>query len=262
MIRYATLFWISLRASLQTAMQYRLNFVIDGLMSLFWMLWTLIPLWAVFRGRGSVAGWSFAEALIVAGWFTILNGVLAGAINPSLVETTDRIRTGTLDFVLIKPADGQFLISTAKFAPWKVVDILAGITMVVIAFRLLGRWPEPEHAALAALLLVVAVLTMYALWILVVCAAFWVVRLDNLAYLLQSIFDAARWPLDVFRGAWRIIFTFVIPLGLMTTYPARAILGTLAPSTTGFALCGAVAFGALSRIVWKQALRRYTSASS
>lgn len=262
MIRYATLFWIQLRASLQTAMQYRVNFIIDGMMSLFWMMWTLIPLWAVFRGRDSVAGWSFPEALIVAGWFTILQGVLNGAINPSLVETTDRIRTGTLDFVLVKPADGQFLISTAKFAPWKVVNVISGAVMVVIAFRLLGRWPEPGDVALAALLLGVAVMTMYSLWILVVCAAFWVVRLDNLAYLLQSIFDAARWPLDVFRGAWRILFTFVIPLGLMTTYPARAILGTLAPQTTLVALVGALAFAALSRIVWTQALRRYTSASS
>lgn len=262
MRRYARLLWIQVRASLATAMQYRVNFIIDGVMSLWWMIWTLVPLWIVFGTRGSVAGWSFPEALLVAAWFTILRGVLEGAINPSLVETGDRIRTGTLDFVLVKPADGQFLISTAKFAPWKIVDVAAGVVMAVIAFDKLGRTPDPLDLLLALVLLGTAVMVMYSLWVLVICAAFWVVRLDNLAYLLGSIFDAARWPLDIFRGAWRVIFTFIIPLGLMTTYPARAILGTLDARTAVGALGGALAFASLSRAVWLTALKRYTSASS
>ncbi len=48
------------------------------------------------------------------------------------------------------------------------------------------------------------------------------VKVDNLSYLFVSIFDAARWPADVFRGALRAVFTFVVPLALMTTFPARA----------------------------------------
>ncbi len=260
--RYLRLFWIQLRASLATAMQYRINFLIDGVMSLWWMIWTLVPLWVVFGGRQDIAGWSFPEALLVAAWFTVLRGLLSGAINPSLIEIAERIRTGTLDFVLIKPADAQFLVSTSKFAPWKMVDVAAGITMVVVAFRQLGRVPELHHVGLAVLLLLCAVLVMYSLWILVVSAAFWVVRMDNLAFLLDSIFDAARWPLDVFRGVWRILFTFVIPLALMTTYPAMAILGTLDRRTALFALGGALLFAAVSRTLWRAAIRSYTSASS
>jgi len=262
MRRYARLFWIQLRASLATAMQYRADFLVDGVMSLWWMIWTLVPLWVVFGGRQSVAGWSFSEALLVAAWFTMLRGVLGGAINPSLVDIGERIRSGTLDFVLIKPADGQFLVSTSKFAPWKVVDLIAGVVIAVVAFGRIGRAPAPADVALAALLLGCAVLVMYSLWILIVSAAFWVVRLDNLVFLLDSIFDAARWPLDVFRGAWRILFTFVIPLGLMTTYPARAILGTLDGRTAAGALLGSAAFALIARLVWTQAVRRYTSASS
>ena len=67
-------------------------------------------------------------------------------------------------------------------------------------------------------------------------------RLDNLIYLFNSIFDAARWPASVFRGVWRVLFTFVMPLALMTTYPALALLGRLEAGTAVRALGGAALF--------------------
>src|SRR5262249_27321858 len=103
---------------------------------------------------------------------------------------------------------------------------------------------------------------LYSVWILVVSAAFWVIRLDNLAYLFNAIFDFARWPVSIFRGVYALLFTFVIPLALMTTYPSEALLGTLALSTASFALLGAFAFALAARAVWKRSLGRYTSASS
>lgn len=260
--RYAHLFWMQLRASLATAMHYRVNFLIDGALSLFWTAWTLVPLLIVFGRRETVAGWTLPEALVVFAWFTLLRGLLEGAINPSLLGVVEHIRKGTLDFVLLKPADAQFLVSTARFEPWKVVDLLAALGLLAIAFHRMGRLPDPADVALALLVLLVAGLVLYSIWILVVSAAFFVVRLDNLSYLFSAVFDAARWPLSVFRGAWRILFTFVIPLGLMTTYPALAILGSLDARTAAASVAGALAFAAVARVAWRQALGRYTSASS
>ena len=96
-------------------MQYRMDFVLDGVVEIFWMAAAIVPLLVVFHGRPSIAGWSFGEALMVMGWFTFLEGVLEGAINPSLASVVEHIRKGTLDFVLLKPADAQFLVSTARF---------------------------------------------------------------------------------------------------------------------------------------------------
>jgi ABC-2 type transport system permease protein len=105
-------------------------------------------------------------------------------------------------------------------------------------------------------------LLLYSLWILVISATFYVVRIDNLSFLFTSIFDAARWPATVFTGFWRFLFTFVIPLAVMTTYPAMALLGTLQWRTAATAAGGALAFAVAARAVWRQSLARYTSASS
>jgi ABC-2 type transport system permease protein len=243
-------------------MAYRFDFLISGFISLWWMLWTLVPLLVVYGSSESVAGWSMPEALLVVAWFTMLRGLLEGLINPSLIALVDGIRTGTLDFVLLKPADSQFLVSTRSFVPFKVFDLAAAVAIIGISLHRIGRIPPIEHMAVALLLLAAAVTVLYSIFILVACAAFWVVRLDNLAYLFGSIFDAARWPLQVFRGAWRFVFTFVIPLGVMTTYPAMALLGRLDAKTAWFAAGVAVAFALLSRVAWKRSIGVYTSASS
>jgi ABC-2 type transport system permease protein len=260
--RYLRLLGVQLRASTASGMQYRVEWVVEGLLALFWAAWALIPVWVLFGHRPSVAGWSFEEALVVMGWFLLMKGVLEGAVNPSLASVVEHIRKGTLDFVLLKPADSQFLVSTARFQPWRSLDLLAALLLFAHAFHRMGRWPTPGGVGASLLLLGCAAWTLYSLWILVISAAFYVVKIDNLSFLFSSIFDAARWPASVFRGAWRILFTFVIPLALMTTYPALALLGRLDLRTALGALLGSLLFAGFARAVWLASIARYTSASS
>jgi ABC-2 type transport system permease protein len=111
-------------------------------------------------------------------------------------------------------------------------------------------------------LFISGVMAMYALFILCASLSFWVVRIDNLQYLLSSVFDTARWPVQVFHGAWRIVFTFVIPVAVMTTFPAMALLGRLHASAAIATIGGAAVMLVVSRLVWRAAIRNYTSASS
>ena len=259
---YLRLLGVSVKTSVLTSMQYRADFVVQGAMSLFWTALALVPLLILFDERSEIEGWTFGQSLVVMALFVIMRGVLEGAINPSLLAVVERIRSGSFDYTLLKPADAQFLVSTTRFEPWRVVDVLTGLGLLGYAFYRLGRLPGPGDALAGLLLLVAAIAVMYSLWILIVAAAFWVVRLDNLTFLLGAVFDAARWPINIFPTVWRIIFTFVIPLALMTSYPAMAALGRLSATTVLLCLGGAAGFFAVSRTVWTLAIRSYTSASS
>lgn len=262
MLRYLRLLGIQVRASLAVAAQYRVEFLVAGALSVFWMLLALVPLLVLFQDRTSVAGWSYPEMLVVMGWFGLVKGILEGAVNPSLAAVVEHIRKGTLDFVLLKPADAQFLVSTAKFEPWRVIDLLAGLGVMAFGFHRLGRAPGAGEIALAAVVLASATVILYSLWILVVSAAFFVVKVDNLSFLFLSLYDAARWPADVFPRLLRAVFTFVIPLAVLTTIPAQALLGRIGPLQVLATAGGAALFGILSRQVWLRSIGRYTSASS
>jgi ABC-2 type transport system permease protein len=260
--RYGRLLWTQIRASLLLATQYRADFFIDGFIEVLWTSTALVPLFVVFSGRASVAGWSFGEALIVVGFFTLLQAVLEGAIKPSLTAVVEHIRKGTLDFVLLKPADAQFLVSTAHFLPWRSVNVLTAGGIFVVAFRTLGRAPSLGGALLALVLLASSIVLLYSLFLLVVCTAFRAVRIDNVSELFLAVFDAARWPSSIFHGVARIVFTFVVPLALMTTVPAQALLGAVDGRAVVTAVFVSLGLLAATRWVWGRALAGYSSASS
>ena len=263
MRRYLRLAAVQLRMSIAQALAYRANFVVEGVMTLAWLALTLLPLLVLFAGREQgVAGWDAPSALIVIAYFTGVRAVLEGVVSPSIVDLVERIRSGAFDYVLLKPVDAQFQISASRYEPWKILDIIGALVLVVIAFVRRGYGPDASDVALGIALFGAGVAAMYALWIACAAASFWVVRLDNLVYLLGSIFDIGRWPIQVLPGAWRILFTFVIPVALMTTYPAMALLGKLDAATALAVLGGALAMLALSRLLWRAAIRNYTSASS
>lgn len=259
-LRYVRLFFVQLRASLLLVMQYRVDFFVDAAMSLFWTASALVPLLVLFAERETVAGWSWPEALLVVGFFTLLKGVLDGGIHPALESVIEHIRKGTLDFVLLKPADAQFLVSTARFEIWRGADVLGGLVLLGWALARLELIPTPKAVLLTLALLAGALLILYSMWILVVSIAFVVVKIDNLAYLMESIFDAARWPASIYRGVLSYLFTFVIPLAVMTTYPALALLGRISWLQVAGALGGAILFALVARRIWLRALGRYTSA--
>jgi ABC-2 type transport system permease protein len=261
-MRYVYLLGLALRKSLTLTMQYRWDFVLQAGLALLWTVTGLVPFYVAFHERPPVEGWTYESALVVVAIFTLLRSVLDGAVNPSLLTVVDQIRMGTFDFVLLKPADAQFLVSTTKFEVFHIVDVFAGLGLAAVAFTQMGRAPSVGGVFTAIVMLVAATVVLYSIWILVISAAFWVVKVDNLAYLFSSIFDFARWPVSIFKGIWRLVFTFVIPIGIMTTYPAEALLGTLTPQLFFGTVVGAAVFALVARIVWTRALGHYTSASS
>jgi ABC-2 type transport system permease protein len=260
--RYFRLLWQQVRRSALQALQYRADFLLDGLTGSFWTVTAIVPLFAVYGGgeQRGIPGWNFGESLLVVGCFITLQAVLDSVINPSLTAVIDHIRTGTLDFVLLKPADGQFLVSTSQFQFWRLAGLIHAAFVFGIAYKNIGEPPALTALLAAGLLLIASSALLYSMWVMIVSAAFLVVKVDNLTSLFSSIFDAARWPSTVFKGALRFAFTFVIPLTVMTTFPAEALLQRLPLSTGVFSFVGAAVFFLIARLVWTRSVRHYTSA--
>jgi len=92
----------------------------------------------------------------------------------------------------------------------------------------------------------------------------WTVRAQGIVYGYYNLFQIARMPDEAFgRGAFRAVFTFALPMLLVSNVPVRLLTDKLASLEPILLLLGmAVICAAVSEWVWRVSVRRYTSASS
>jgi ABC-2 type transport system permease protein len=100
--------------------------------------------------------------------------------------------------------------------------------------------------------------------LLCLAAGFWIVRSQGLIYGYYSLFNLGRYPDVIFRGLFKFVFSWVIPIILVTNVPARLLIragDAPGPLILQLLLATLIATGA-TRLFWLTALRRYASASS
>jgi ABC-2 type transport system permease protein len=251
------LFWST---AIAAELEYRVNFAIAALSSVGNLAGSLFGLSLFYRTGYEFAGWSWEEALLVLGVYTLLQGVTSTILAPNLNKIVTYIQDGTLDFVLLKPVSSQFWLSTRSLSPWGLPDLILGIGMILVYGAKLGVGPGAYVLSLIPILF--SILILYCLWFILGTTSVWFVKIYNVTEVLRGVVEAGRYPITAFPVAYRFFFTFVIPIVFLTTVPAEVILGRV----NVFSLLngGLLAIGLLfvSNRFWRFALRFYTSASS
>jgi ABC-2 type transport system permease protein len=259
--RYLRLVRIFAGASISAQLEYRMNFVVNFVGSLLTAGGALFGLFVLYGDGQPLGGWSYREAMVVVGLYTLIQGFIGALLTPNLNSIGEGVRTGTLDFTLLKPIDAQFLVSTRNVNIFRLTDVVVGVGLIVWAVRQLPN--VTTGGLIVGIGLVAASLVMvYAVWLMLTTTAFWFVKVANLTDLFSSLFRAGQMPVSAFPGWVRLLFTFVVPIAFITTVPAQAIVGRATPGSALVAIIVAVLLVAASRWFWGFAVRNYTSASS
>lgn len=251
------LFWAT---AIAAELEYRVNFLLATLSSLGGLAGSLFGLFLFYQNDYTFEGWSWEQALVVLGVFTVLQGFSATFLAPNLNRIVSHIQRGTLDFVLLKPINSQFWLSTHTLSPWGIPDLIFGLIVIFYAGGRLGLQATDYLLSLVPILF--GFLILYSLWFILGATSIWFVKIYNVTEVLRGLLEAGRFPMVAYPAAYRFFFTFVVPVAFLTTVPAEVILGRGEWIWTLGAGILAIALLFASRAFWQFALRFYTSASS
>jgi len=174
------------------------------------------------------------------------------------------VRTGRLDSLLALPIDSQFAVSTKQFGLDSVLNAILGGIIVIVALGKLQVTPSPAMILLYLVAVCFGVVVHYSIMLTLAAISFWIVRAQGLVYGYFNFLHIARYPDVIFPPIFKFIFGWIIPVVIVANIPARLLIKPLEqPAWLMFHLvaAGTIAF-LLSRIFWRFALRRYSSASS
>lgn len=174
----------------------------------------------------------------------------------------EQVRLGTLDFTLTKPADAQLLISIQQVQIWKVTDIALGLATIGIALAQFERSVSAWTLLTFGITLLAGVTIVYSFWLILAACAFWIVRVENILVIFQSMYEAGRWPIGIYPGWLRWSLIFLVPVAFATTVPAEALAGRLTSQTLLGVLALATSLLIISRMFWRRGLQQYSGASA
>lgn len=251
------LFW---RTSFAAELEYRSNFIFAMLGSLGNLVGSVFGM-SLFYQRGyALGGWGYFESLMVLGVFTLLTGFTNTILTPNLNRIVSQVEDGTLDFVLLKPIDSQFWVSLRQLSPWGLPDVVFGSCIIVVSAWKIGAGITAFLVAIPVLL--AGMIALYGMWFCLASTSVWFVKVYNITEVLRGLLDAGRYPISAYPAAYRVFFTFIVPVAFLTTIPAEVVLGRATPAGVATAFSLAILLGVTARRFWRFSLRFYTSASS
>jgi ABC-2 type transport system permease protein len=268
--RYVRLLTALARFGLARELAFRGSFVVRVAVEVIWLAIMIVFYRTVFGKTPNVAGWNEPQYLFFLGCYFALGGLIETLFLSNCTEFAELVRSGNLDFYLLKPIDEQFLI-TCRDIDWSTApNVLMGAGVMVVALGEM-HWTFDSLRLLGFLgLFLCGVAIAYSFLLLLTSTSIWFVRNQNLMEAWWLFTSLMRYPRAIFMehgSSWAYLlgvgFSFVLPIMLVVNVPADLLVRALAdPWLIGFTVGSAVVLLAASRAFFLFSLRRYRSASS
>lgn len=258
------------RNSIVREMTFRGNFITEIITRAFWFAAQLVLFDVIYRHVTTIDDWTRPQYFAFMATGMLINAIVEALFMPNCAELSELIRKGDLDFLLLKPIDTQFLVSF-RTIEWAMINqiLMAGV-LLWYAIDRSHTTVTLGNAVMYLLLLIVGVAFFYSLMIVLASTSVWFGRNQGLYDFWFYVTVFARYPQSIYHrpGVGEVIwfgFSFIIPILLVVTVPARVLLGkTLEPNWWVGLLAPAITCGLLfvSRRVFNWSLNHYRSASS
>jgi ABC-2 type transport system permease protein len=269
---YFRVFLAFARNSLVRDMTFRGNFLIEAVTSMAWMLMNLAFYMLIYKYTDSIAGWDKYQFFLFLSTGLFVNSLVQTFFMVNVDEMSDLIRTGALDFALLKPIDTQFLVSLRRVDWSSLGNFVLGAGLALYALIHLHYLPGAVQIVLYPLYVLCGVAIYYSLMIALGAATVWMGRNVTLLDFWFYVTIFSRYPMEIYNGPWgtplRRAFTFLIPVLIVVNVPARLLVRPLSPQSTEdwlllpFTIVATLVSLAVSRWIFERALVSYRSASS
>ncbi len=213
---------------------------------------------------GSIGEWSMERIILIYAMAVTSFGLAETFCRGFDYFPWRMIRSGDFDRVLLRPCSLFIQIAGSYFHIHRISRVFGGIC--AITWCLLRQGVQPT--LLNALTLILAVTGGYfaytGVFIMTSGIAFFTIQgLDWIYIFTNASYQVTRCPIDFMPKVLRYLFTFFMPMLVVSYYPASAVCGWGESYLKGLlAMPAGLLFLMLSMFIWRIGVRHYKSTGS
>ncbi len=248
---------------IKARMQYRDDFIICSIGMAFSCITTIFVFRILFNTIPNLAGWSFDEILFIYAFFLLSITPVQFFVDNIWFLRYDIISGAFIKYYL-KPINILFYYMSERVDIKGFSQLALGVaTFIYASVRLRMEW-DLTRIFLLGIAWFSASLVAISVLIIAGSTGFWLfggsLPVLNLAIKIR---DFSPFPTTVFTGFFRILFTYLIPIGFVAFYPAQLFLkpGTAPLLAYASPLIG-IGFFMLAYFIWSKGVDSYAGTGS
>jgi len=262
-VRYLTIYGALWKTSVAREMSFKGNFILWIVVELLWFAMQLCFIGVLYLQTNSIGTWTQWQVVLLVGASSFIQQTYQAFFLTNCVNVSELVRTGKMDFLLMLPVNTRFIVSLRQVDLGAFVNATFAVAVMAYAADRLHLHPTAVEFLGFLALCAVGILIHYSLMFMLAAISFWTVRAQGIVWGYYNLFNIARMPDDAFRGVFKVVFTFVLPVLLVSNVPTRVLADKLQSPALWLVLLGmGVLCAVISEWFWRVSVRRYTSAST
>ncbi len=260
MKHYLEVYWKFIETSFTQAASFRVSFVLLLIMDLFFYFSVLASVYFIFNHVEVIGIWKRDQMLFFLSFMLAVNHLHMTMISENFWELSYLIRTGGMDFNLLKPTHSLFISFFRHFRPATVLNGIATWSFLIYFGSKINlgviSW------ILLPFLVLLAFMLTALLEMIISVSMFWLVEGFGINFLRMQFQQLSRWPDFIYGKNVRRVLTILLPLLLVGSAPVRFLLDfSDYQLLVGMIFANFVLFKILLW-AWDKGLQKYDSASS
>ncbi|HKJ27160.1 MAG TPA: ABC-2 family transporter protein [Anaerolineales bacterium] len=247
---------------IKSRMQYRDDFIISMIGMFFSSLTTIGIFWVLFETIPELAGWTFNQLLFMYAFY-----LLATAPMQILFDHFWQLRWLVIDGRFLKyyfrPLNMMFYFVSEMFDIKGLTQFALGIALFIYASNQLAIQWSLLSVILLLVLLGSAALVVIGMMVMASSSAFWIYNSYPVMDLAWRLREFSPYPMTIFDGFFKVLFTYVIPIGFVAFYPSQFFLQPDSfPLSVWFSPLIGIGVFALGYWVWTKGVNSYSGTGS
>jgi len=260
--RYFSIYAALWKNSVTRETMFKGNFLLWIFVELLWFGLQLAFIGVLYLHTDNIGSWTKWQVVMLIGASQFIQQMFQAFFLVNCTNLSELVRTGKLDFLLLLPVNTRFVVSFRQVDLGSFVNAASGLAVMAFAAKQLHYTPAISHVIGFFILCTAGVLIHYSLMFLLATISFYTVRAQGIVWGYYNLFNIARMPDEAFQGLFKALFTFVLPMLLVSNVPVRLLVNKFSISHALILILMAVACAVISELGWRASIRRYTSASS
>lgn len=256
------LFIENLKQHIKCDLEYKSSFILGIIGNIFVFTASYVMIVSLFEKFGNIKGFTVYEVLLC---FGIMN--FGFSFNELFFRGIDKfedfIIDGSLDRLLLRPQNILFQLICAKTDFQKITRVLYSVILIVISLLNLNIKINIIKLIIIVFMIISSTTLFFSIFLLAASYCFITVKgLEVKNLFTDGGRHMAQYPIGIYNKTFIIIFTYIIPYGLVNYYPLMFIMDRSSNLLYAFAPIISCLFVIPCILLFNIGLKRYESTGS